>query len=200
MKVVSQKSILRFGMCWLLGICASLAGSTVLADAPWQLDVTQSELGLTSTKNSQISERHTLRFSSGSVSTEGKARVEVDLGSIETRIPIRNERMQKFLFGAETSALVAVDLDPGLIGSLAVGEVRSLSTSVVVSANKQEILLPIKLSAVAVDGSEVRVTGSGEFDVATLGYGPGIEMLREIAGLKSINLNVPIDFVLTFYD
>ena len=32
MKVVSQKSILRFGMCWLLGICASLAGSTVLAD------------------------------------------------------------------------------------------------------------------------------------------------------------------------
>ena len=198
MKVVSQKSILRFGMCWLLGICASLAGLTALADAPWQLDLTQSELGLTSTKNSQISERHTVRFSSGSVSAEGKARVEVDLGSIETRIPIRNERMQKFLFAAATPVLVAVDLEPTMIASLAAGEARSLSTNVVIKANNQEILLPIAMSATPVDGAQVRVSGTGELDVAALGYQAGIEALREIAGLKSISLNVPIDFVLTF--
>ena len=198
MKVVSQKSILRFGMCWLLGICASLAGLTALADAPWQLDLTQSELGLTSTKNSQISERHTVRFSSGSVSAEGKARVEVDLGSIETRIPIRNERMQKFLFAAATPVLVAVDLEPTMIASLAAGEARSLSTNVVIKANNQEILLPIALLATPVDASQVRVSGTGELDVAALGYQAGIEALREIAGLKSISLNVPIDFVLTF--
>ncbi len=198
MKVVSQKSILRFGMCWLLGICASLAGLTALADAPWQLDLTQSELGLTSTKNSQISERHTVRFSSGSVSAEGKARVEVDLGSIETRIPIRNERMQKFLFAAATPVLVAVDLEPTMIASLAAGEARSLSTNVVIKANNQEILLPIALSATPVDAAQVRVSGTGELDVGALGYQAGIEALREIAGLKSISLNVPIDFVLTF--
>ena len=198
MKVVSQKSILRFGMCWLLGICASLAGLTALADAPWQLDLTQSELGLTSTKNSQISERHTVRFLSGSVSAEGKARVEVDLGSIETRIPIRNERMQKFLFAAATPVLVALDLKPTMIASLAAGEARSLSTNVVIKANNQEILLPIALSATPVDGAQVRVSGTGELDVGALGYQAGIEALREIAGLKSISLNVPIDFVLTF--
>jgi len=198
MKVVSQKSILRFGMCWLLGICASLAGLTALADAPWQLDLTQSELGLTSTKNSQISERHTVRFSSGSVSAEGKARVEVDLGSIETRIPIRNERMQKFLFAAATPVLVAVDLEPTMIASLAAGEARSLSTNVVIKANTQEILLPIALSATPVDAAQIRVSGTGELDVGALGYQAGIEALREIAGLKSISLNVPIDFVLTF--
>ena len=198
MKVVSQKSILRFGMCWLLGICASLAGLTALADAPWQLDLTQSELGLTSTKNSQISERHTVRFSSGSVSAEGKARVEVDLGSIETRIPIRNERMQKFLFAAATPVLVAVDLEPTMIASLAAGEARSLSTNVVIKANNQEILLPIALSAMPVDAAQIRVSGTGELDVGALGYQAGIEALREIAGLKSISLNVPIDFVLTF--
>ena len=198
MKVVSQKSILRFGMCWLLGICASLAGLTALADAPWQLDLTQSELGLTSTKNSQISERHTVRFSSGSVSAEGKARVEVDLGSIETRIPIRNERMQKFLFAAATPVLVAVDLEPTMIASLAAGEARSLSTNVVIKANNQEILLPIALSATPVDAAQIRVSGTGELDVGALGYQAGIEALREIAGLKSISLNVPIDFVLTF--
>jgi len=198
MKVVSQKSILRFGMCWLLGICASLAGLTALADAPWQLDLTQSELGLTSTKNSQISERHTVRFSSGSVSAEGKARVEVDLGSIETRIPIRNERMQKFLFAAATPVLVAVDLEPTMIASLAAGEARSLSTNVVIKANNQEILLPIALSATPVDAAQVRVSGTGELDVGALGYQAGIEALREIAGLNSISLNVPIDFVLTF--
>ena len=198
MKVVSQKLILRFGMCWLLGICASLAGLTALADAPWQLDLTQSELGLTSTKNSQISERHTVRFLSGSVSAEGKARVEVDLGSIETRIPIRNERMQKFLFAAATPVLVAVDLEPTMIASLAAGEARSLSTNVVIKANNQEILLPIALSATPVDAAQVRVSGTGELDVGALGYQAGIEALREIAGLKSISLNVPIDFVLTF--
>ena len=198
MKVVSQKLILRFGMCWLLGICASLAGLTALADAPWQLDLTQSELGLTSTKNSQISERHTVRFLSGSVSAEGKARVEVDLGSIETRIPIRNERMQKFLFAAATPVLVAVDLEPTMIASLAAGEARSLSTNVVIKANNQEILLPIALSATPVDAAQVRVSGTGALDVGALGYQAGIEALREIAGLKSISLNVPIDFVLTF--
>ena len=169
-----------------------------MADAPWQLDLTQSELGLTSTKNSQISERHTVRFLSGSVSAEGKARVEVDLGSIETRIPIRNERMQKFLFAAATPVLVAVDLEPTMIASLAAGEARSLSTNVVIKANNQEILLPIALSATPVDGAQVRVSGTGELDVGALGYQAGIEALREIAGLKSISLNVPIDFVLTF--
>lgn len=200
MKAPSFESIRRFGMCCLIGAFAAFAVTTALADAPWRLDLAQSELGLTSTKNNQISERHTLRFSSGSISAEGEVRVEVDLGSIETRIPIRNERMLKFLFGSETSALVTVDLDPEVIAPLADGEVRSLNPSVAISANNHEVLLPVTLSATVADGSRVRVSGSGELDAATLGYSTGIEMLREIAGLKSISLNVPIDFVLIFHD
>ena len=65
-------------------------------------------------------------------------------------------------------------------------------------ANNQEIMLPIALSATPVDAAQVRVSGTGELDVGALGYQAGIEALREIAGLKSISLNVPIDFVLTF--
>lgn len=200
MKLLSLGSIRRFGACCLVGAFAVTAVTTALADVPWELDLAESELGLTSTKNSQISERHTLRFSSGNISAGGKARVEVDLGSIETRIPIRNERMLKFLFGSETSAMVSVDLDTEMIVPLANGETRSLSPTVVITANNHEVLLPVTLSATVADGSKVRVSGSGELDVAALGYRAGIEMLREIAGLKSISLNVPIDFVLVFHD
>jgi len=75
-----------------------------------------------------------------------------------------------------------------------------LNPSVAISTNNHEVLLPVTLSATVADGSRVRVSGSGELDAATLGYSTGIEMLREIAGLKSISLNVPIDFVLIFHD
>ena len=44
------------------------------------------------------------------------------------------------------------------------------------------------------------VSGKTEIDVSLFGYGAGIEMLRNLAGLLSISTLVPVDFVLPFDD
>jgi hypothetical protein len=44
------------------------------------------------------------------------------------------------------------------------------------------------------------VSGKTEIDVSLFGYGAGIEMLRNLAGLLSISTLVPVDFLLPFDD
>ena len=43
-----------------------------------------------------------------------------------------------------------------------------------------------------------RLQANWYIDVADFGYAPGIEKLREIAGLKSISTEVPVDVKLVF--
>ena len=70
----------------------------MLAVGEWKVDPTGSHLGFGSVKNDLIAENHSFKEISGTVSDEGLAQIEVTLASVETLIPIRNERMQKMLF------------------------------------------------------------------------------------------------------
>ena len=77
---------------WLL----LLFSSSTFSD--WTLINEKSKLNFISTKASNIEEIHTFTMLSGKVTENGKALIEIDLGSVETLIPIRNERMKNLLF------------------------------------------------------------------------------------------------------
>lgn len=173
----------------LIGAFSSLAGADGHAKAAWQIS-DASTIGITSTKNDIVSERHTLKAISGGIDQEGLLSLTLDLSQIETNIPIRNERMQTWLFGEAPVAKIIAEIAQDVLDSAQSATVEQV---LVVSANQRSLTLSVPIK-VAYSENETRVTGELTLDVAELGYAAGIEKLREIAGLKVISTRVPVDF------
>ncbi len=70
----------------------------MMAQAGWDLDESNSSIEFISIKNNQISESHNFQKISGSITSEGLVNVTVDLDSVDTKIPIRDERMRNLFF------------------------------------------------------------------------------------------------------
>jgi len=187
----SVKWILSFGLSTLL------SAGVAAADESWRLNKDTSELVIASTKNSQITERHNLSFQSGAITKQGVARLVVDLLSIETNIPIRNERMRKYLFDNQPQAIIEMSLTPSELQQLMAGQSSAVTLPAAVTANGTKLLVPVAVRTNS-DGGGVVVSGETQIDVAKFGYGPGIEQLRVIAGLAAISTTVPVSFRLQF--
>ena len=103
---------------FLLAACAALP-----VHADWQLDNESSRLSFISTKATHITEVNRFRGLRGSVEDDGKVRLQVELETVDTGIPLRDERLRKQLFEiasfaeAEISAQLdfapLLDLAPG---------------------------------------------------------------------------------------
>ena len=93
--------------------------------AGWVLDESRSEISFISIKNLSIAETHEFPNLSGTIDDEGNLEIKIPLSSVETKIPIRNERMKKMLF--ETSkfanALVTSKIDLSFSKGASVGEI-----------------------------------------------------------------------------
>jgi polyisoprenoid-binding protein YceI len=168
----------------------------------WQLDGAASRLSFVSIKSGDIAEVHTFTRLSGSVSEGGAAELVIDLDSVETGIDIRNERMREHLFRTDQhpqARLVAqIDLFP-LIG-LAPGERVEQAIEGELSLNG--VVLPIEADLVITDlnGREVLVQTRGPvlLHADDFRLTPGLETLRELAGLPSISPAVPVTASLVF--
>ena len=187
----SVKWILSFGLSTLL------SAGVAAADESWRLNKDTSELVIASTKNSQITERHNLSFQSGAITKQGVARLVVDLLSIETNIPIRNERMRKYLFDNQPQAIIEMSLTPSELQQLMAGQSSAVTLPAALTANGTKLSVPVAVRTNS-DGGGVVVSGETQIDVAKFGYGPGIEQLRVIAGLAAISTTVPVSFRLQF--
>jgi hypothetical protein len=173
-----------------------MVSSTALADA-WRLNTEVSTVSIASTKNDSITERHQLNFNAGSVEHSGSVRLLIDLLSVETNIPIRNERMRKLLFNQHPIAVIEGQLSKELLDAVLQGQAISQSVEVMLQANDDTQNLEVALRA-KLQGSRVKVVGSTELDVAELGYAGGVAQLKQLAGLASISTLVPVTFELAF--
>ena len=185
---------------WMGAVCAVLLGmmGSALADhhggQVWTLS-DESRISLTSTKNGLVSETHSLAAIKGEVSAAGKVELALDLRAIETNIPIRNERMQTWLFIDEPVAKLSADVQPALRAS---ETAFTIDQTLTLEANGNTVVLDVPLTVVREGNAAAKVAGQLVIDVADFGYAPGIEKLRAIAGLKSISTEVPVDVKLVF--
>lgn len=183
----------------LIAGLALLISTPALAD--WQLDNDFSRLNFVSVKKNTIGEAHKFNQLRGSLSDKGQLAIEIPLTSVETLIPIRNERMQKMLFETKVfptaqltatvatehfnlkedeSKIVTIGADLGLHGVNKLIQVEVMITRV--SKNKLQVasLKPIILYP------------------ADFGLDQGVMKLQAIAQLPGITHSVPVSFVLTF--
>ncbi len=170
--------------------------------AGWQLNNDLSRLSFVSIKATDIGEVHSFKRLEGTLSDEGEVKVSIDLASVETLIPIRNERMQELLFetGVFPSAAITAKVDARALSQLAVGNAQVLAVEA--SLNLKGASLPVTLQMIAARVSNQRLMVSSLQPVLvsarSVGLSEGVEKLREIAGLPNISQAVPVSVVLTF--
>ena len=180
---------------------ALLALGAMSASAQWQLDPAESAVYFVSVKNSRVGEAHEFKSLSGGISGAGEAQVTIELDSVETLIPIRNERMREMLFETVKfpEAAVSTRLDADELAQLADGKRHrvTLPASLTLHGREQELQLPLELVMVGerlyVYSPTPVMINAADFDLDG-----GVEKLREVAGLANISTAVPVTFSLQF--
>lgn len=178
----------------------SLVAVPVQAD--WQLDGAASSFHYVTSKAAAISEVNRFTGLSGSISDAGAATLEIDLASVATNIEIRDERMRELVFEVADfpSATVSVQVDAAALSALKAGEVLQQNVEAQVSLHGMEQTVAARVAVTALAGGALQVhtlepllVGAGSF-----GLSGGVEQLREVAGLPSINPNAVVNFTLVY--
>ena len=171
------------------------------AAADWTLVPEDSSLGFVSVKNGRIAEGHQFTELSGSVSAVG-AELVVELGSVDTLIPIRNERMLELLFEVVEfpRATFRSAVEPAVVDGLAVGESVRLDVAgeLELHGAAAPLTATLLVTRTGEDRATVATTRPVVISADAFALGDGVERLREIAGLESITPMVPVSFALGF--
>lgn len=183
-----------FALCGLAGLSA--------AAADWQLDAANSSIGFATTKNGAVGEGHQFGHLAGTVDAAGVARLTIDLASVDTGIPVRDQRMRDLLFevAAFPSAVVETKVPLAEITPLAVGASITVPLDLTLRVHGAETTLAATVRVRRLDAKHVLVTTVKPVVVSAdaVGLAAGVEKLREVAGLQAISPAVPVSVVLAF--
>ena len=172
------------------------------ASAEWILNENNSHLSFVSIKNNAVAEVNRFESLSGAVTVAGEATVNIALDSIETNIPIRNDRMKTMLFqtGIFTQASVSTQLDIPVFRDLETGASISAELSLELNLHGIMGIVPAKVRVTRTQKDTWLVNSIQPLIINAPGYqlAEGIEALRNIAGLQSITPVIPVTFILEF--
>ena len=175
---------------------ALLVAAAVPAHADWYLDTESSRLSFVTTKNTEIAEVHRFLVLHGKVDSKGAAQLEVELESVNSGIPLRDERMRNQLFEIKTfpEALISAQINLQPINDLAPGAQLELRLPMSVTLHGKTQTYSAELLATRLDDRRFQVVTlepvvlhAEDFELA-----PGVAALRKAAGLASISLSVPV--------
>ncbi len=172
-----------------------------VASADWTLNNDSSVLNFVSIKKNTIGEAHRFNQLAGTLSQNGAFKATINLASVNTNIPVRDERMKSMLFDVAT--FPQADISGNTVNTFkapAAGEAKIEAVKLQLVINGKTIPLETRLRVVGL-GKQGLLVSTIEpllLDAAALGYTEGIDKLREIAQLPSISTVVPVTFSLVF--
>jgi len=172
------------------------------AKAEWALDYDASRINFVTTKSNAAAEVHTFDIVDGDIKDNGNFAISIDLDSVDTGIPIRDERMRSMLFDTEeypTATLVGV-VDLAAVEAIGVGESSDMALEGQLMVHGTRLSVTLDLCVSRLSASRVLVTSRKPVIVnaGQVGLAAGVEKLREVAGLPSISPAVPVTFNLFF--
>ncbi|NVK24935.1 MAG: YceI family protein [Gammaproteobacteria bacterium] len=185
-------------------ICTSLLMLfSVQASANLSLNNEQSALHFVSVKKSSIAEVHHFSELAGKFDDQsGEVSIEINLASVETLIPIRNERMQALLFETELypKAVISAKVDVSKINKLAVGEIYHTKQNFKLNLHGINNAMDAVVAITKLKNGKFNVTSVKPVIVQAANFEllNGINSLKNIANLPSITTQVPVTFNLVF--
>ena len=172
-----------------------------LAAAGWSLNNEQSTLSFVSIKADHVAEVHTFDRLSGEINDAGDVVVTIDLTSVSTLIPIRDERMQALLFDTARypRATIAAAIDLPTLAAMSAGfsQTMQFNFSLRLHGAARSYSTEVKVTRLAT-GLMAATLKPVVVTAEDFGLQDGVEALREIAGLPSISRAVPVSFTVQF--
>lgn len=184
-------------------LVAALASSFISsAFAAWELDNDNSRVNFVSIKKGNVAELGRFTHLEGSIANNGETVLKINLASVDTKIQIRDERMREFLFETTqfAQATFSAQLDLSLLNNLPIGgrAVQIIGGKFDLHGISKEIKADIMLTRLSMNQFAASSFAPVLLNAEDFQLNTGIEKLRELAGLPSISLAVPVTFHLTF--
>lgn len=180
-----------------LVVAAALSFS---AAADWSVNSAQSSLNFVSVKNDVVAETHSFKDLTGKLTEAGEFSVAIPALSVDTAIPIRNERILEHVLAAKQYATINAKgkVDSKVLTGLKTGDSVVVDQALDLTLLTQTQSLTAKVKVTKVSDSQLVVTTVAPImlDVNKFELNAGVEKLRELAGLKSISPMVPTTFSL----
>ncbi len=193
--LLTKRTTLIFSTLMLLLLSGSIS-------AAWTLNNDDSRLSFISIKKGAVAEIHKFTHLSGTVDKKGKVEAVIQLASVDTAVPIRDERMRDMLFQTNLfpTAGVSAQVDTKMFAGLEPGKFHNTETEITVSLRDQSKQYKAVVSVVKLQGGSLMVStihpiivNAGDFELTK-----GVEELRKIANLPAISTAVPVSLVLVF--
>ena len=183
----------------LLFVLASAVPS--LAEEIWKLSAAESKVSYGSIKKDTVGEVNSFESISGEVSASGEATINIDVTSVQTNIDIRNERMVKHVFDANSpQATLKANIDMDEVNGLAVGASTVIDVEGVLSLSGVNLDIETEMFVVRASDNKVVVTTNDMIMIGTedLGINAGIDKLMELAKLPGITRVAPVTLRFVF--
>jgi hypothetical protein len=151
-------------------------------------------------KNDLIAENHSFTAITGTVEDSGDVNIAIALSSVETLIPIRNERIRSMLFEVAEypDVTVTANLNIDEFTLLGLGESKMETIPLSVNLHGMDLSKNVLVKVTRSSNNNYEVTSLGPIVIhaSQFALSDGLESLRKIAGLQSIDLTVPVTFAL----
>ncbi len=186
-------------------IKTALLSSTLIATqvfaANLSLDNEHSWLNFISNKNAKIAEVSKFRSLSGDIDKTGQAKLMVDLNSVFTKIDIRDERMRKYLFETDKfpTATISSKIDLTKLDNLRPGQ--HINEDIEATISLHGVSKTVKTTVTIFKANQgIKVNSIQPILINANDYGllKGVEKLKSLAGLNSINIVAPVSFSLLY--
>ena len=184
-------------------ISSGLLIVSATASAQWTLSNEASTLSFVTVKADHVAEVHTFDELSGAIGEDGSVSIEIALASVNTLVPIRNERMQSMLFETDLfpRATITSQINRDGLTNMALGSSEEIGLDFTVELHNQSqtynatVLVSRQEAGLVATTLKPIVVNAESFDLVA-----GVEALREVAGLPSISRAVPVSFTVVFED
>jgi polyisoprenoid-binding protein YceI len=181
----------------LLMICLS---HPVMAE--WTLNQDSSQINFISVKKNKVGEVHVLTGLTGSVNDNGEVSITINLNSVETQIPVRNERLKKLFFETDIYpvATAVTTLDLTEINALIPGQLMTQELTINLQLHGVQAALPVsvQVSALSDHALWVTLTEPVVLNIEDYALYDGLKTLMALAKLPSISTVVPVTAGLLF--
>ena len=181
-------------------ICAFISTPAIAA---WQVDNSKSEFHFVTTKAGKAGTTATEEVQSfkqvdGKVDDSGVIAVSVDLGSVDTGISIRDQRLKEMLFNVANNpkAVFSGKVDIEEIKKIPVGAMKDVDLNGTITLCGQSHPVVAKLRVVSLGQHKLLVETRAPFIVnaADFGIQAGVDALREVMGLNVLSSAAPVSF------
>lgn len=161
-----------------------------------------SSLNFISIKKSSIAELNTFTALQGSLDEKGDLHLTVGLASVNTGIPTRDDRIREFFFQVPQypEATIYATISPAKYSGLKPGEEVLLEVEATLDLHGVSQVVKSSLRVIRMANGQLLATTVHPIllNIAEFNLGAGLEKLRGLASLPSIDSIIPVYFELVF--